>query len=182
MHHSLKLYSGRRQGILKGYMFFGSLAKLPLLGRLARWVANRYAATMHRAHLLTPAEAEELVNIAAGVAVSPCTCRQVYKKCDNPLNAEILLGPTRHILLEAMPHDSREISKETAGEILRDGHRRGLIFTILKCRGDFYAICSCCSCCCVPLRLSKQYGIGEVLVRHRDIVKEFREYQTAYKS
>jgi hypothetical protein len=33
----------------------------------------------------------------------------------------------------------------------------------------------------VPLRLSKQYGIGEALVRHKDIVKEFREYQAAYK-
>jgi hypothetical protein len=31
----------------------------------------------------------------------------------------------------------------------------------------------------VPLRLSKLYGIGRVLVRHKDIVGEFREYQLA---
>jgi hypothetical protein len=34
----------------------------------------------------------------------------------------------------------------------------------------------------VPLRLSKRYDIGEVLVRHKDIVKEFREYQLAYRA
>jgi hypothetical protein len=79
-----------------------------------------------------------------------------------------------------MSKDSHEISREAADEILRDNQRRGLIFTIVKCREDFYAICSCCSCCCVPLRLSKQYGIGEAVVRHKDIVKEYREFQTAY--
>jgi hypothetical protein len=137
---------------------------------------------MHRAYLLTPAEAAELVNIAGGVAVASCDCRRAYKKCDHPVNAEILLGPTRHIMLEVMPKDSHEISREEAGEILRENQRRGLIFTIVKCRKDFYAICSCCSCCCVPLRLSKQYGIGEALVRHKDIMKEYREFQLASKS
>jgi hypothetical protein len=29
----------------------------------------------------------------------------------------------------------------------------------------------------VPLRLSKQYGIGSALARHEDIIGEFREYQ-----
>jgi hypothetical protein len=76
-----------------------------------------------------------------------------------------------------MPPDAREITREAAREILRDGHNRGLIPTVLRCQGDFYAICQCCPCCCVPLRLSKQYGIGNVLTRHKDIVREFREYQ-----
>jgi hypothetical protein len=34
----------------------------------------------------------------------------------------------------------------------------------------------------VPLRLSKQYGIGSALVRHKDIVQEFREYQLSYRA
>jgi hypothetical protein len=158
-------------------MFFGSWTRLPLIGRLVRWIANNYGRTQHRAYLLTPTEAAELVSIAEGVASAPCSCRKLYRKCDNPLDNEILLGPTRHIFLEALPRESQEITREKAREILDESHRRGLIFTILKCRGDFYAICSCCPCCCVPLRLSKQYGIGDVLVRHKDIVAEFREYQ-----
>ena len=182
MHHSLKLYGGHRLGTIRLYMFFGAWTKIPLLGRLVRWVANMYGKNMHAAYLLMPNEAEELLDIAEGVAIAKCTCRNLYRKCDNPIDNEILLGPSRHLLLEAMPDDARETNKEKAREILRDSHQRGLILTILKCRGDFYAICSCCSCCCVPLRLSKQYGIGNGLVRHKGIVDEFREYQYANRT
>jgi len=162
-------------------MFWAQFSKMPLLGWLVRRLANAYGGKMHRAYLLTPPEAEELLDIAEGVAVGICDCRKVFRNCDNPVGAEILLGPNRHTFLEAMGHDSHEITKEAAREILRDCHSRGLVHTILKCREDFYAICNCCTCCCVPLRLSKQYGIGNVLVRHQDIVQEFKDYQLAYK-
>lgn len=163
-------------------MFFGAWTKIPLLGRLVRRLADAYATNLHNAYLLTPTEARQLLDIAGGLAAGPCDCRVVFNNCDNPKNNEILLGPTRHILMEAMPDGSREITREEAGEILRDSHERRLVHTIIKCRGDFYAICNCCSCCCVPLRLSKQYGIGEVLVRHKDIVGEFRKYQESYEA
>jgi hypothetical protein len=179
MHHSLKIYGGNRPGFLRLYMFFARWTRLPLVGRLVRRTANAYGRSLHRAYLLTPVEAEDLVTAAEGVALTTCDCRKLYRKCDHPLETEILLGPTRHIMEEAMPEGAREIGREVALEILRENHRRGLIFTILKCRNDFYAICSCCTCCCVPLRLSKQYGIGEVLTRHKDIVREFRDYQAA---
>jgi hypothetical protein len=181
MHHTLKFYNANRPNILRFYMFFAAWTRVPLLGRLVRKVANVYGRSQHRAHLLTLAEAEELVAVAGGIAAAPCTCRNLYRKCNHPRDNEILLAPSHHVLEEAMPHDAQEITREKAVEILKDSQRRGLILTVLKCRGDFYAICSCCSCCCVPLRLSKQYGIGEVLVRHKDIVNEFREYVEAHR-
>jgi len=176
MHHTLKFYSKNRENILRLYIFFGRLTRIPLLGRLVRRVANRWSG-LHNAYLLTPAEAGELVNIAEGVARTECSCRKVFHKCDFPVDNEILLGPTRHIFEEAMPEDSQEIDKETALSIIADSHRRGLILTTIQCRGDYYAICSCCSCCCVPLRLNKQFGIGKALIRHKDIVRMFRDYQ-----
>jgi hypothetical protein len=182
MHHTLKLYGSHTQSVLRLYMFFAGWTRLPWLGRLVRRIANAYGRNLHRAYLLTLAEGEELVSIAEGVAVAQCSCRKTFQKCDHPIDVEILLGPSRHIFLEAMHGDAQEITGEKAKEILHDSQRRGLILTIVKCRKDFYAICSCCSCCCVPLRLSKQYGIGEVLVRHRNVVKEFRDYQTAYQT
>jgi hypothetical protein len=162
------------------YIFFARWTRIPLLGRLVRWLANKYGDNMHRAFVLTPAEAEQLLDIAGSIAVGPCDCRLVFDNCDNPKDNEILLGPTRHILMESMPEESREVSREEAAEILQDSHRRGLVHTIVKCRNDFYAICNCCPCCCVPLRLSKKYGIGEALVRHKDIVGEFRQYIESY--
>jgi hypothetical protein len=163
-------------------MFFAACTRIPLVGRLVREIANTYGRSQHHAYLLTPAEADELIALAGGIASAPCTCRNIYQKCQHPKDNEVLLAPSKHILLETMPHDAQEITPEKAREILQDSQRRGLILTILKCRDDFYAICSCCSCCCVPLRLSKRYGIGEALVRHKDIVKEFREYVAAQKN
>jgi len=182
MHHSLRLYSRHREGVIRFYMFMAGWTRLPLLGRLVRWAANAYGRNMEGAYLLTPDEAEAIVDSAEGVAVGPCTCRTIFRNCDNPIDVEILLGSTRHIFMEHMPDDSHEITKEEAREILRDCHRRGLIHTVIKCREDYYAICNCCSCCCVPLRLSKQYGIGGALVRHQDIVREFKEHQLAHRA
>jgi hypothetical protein len=180
MHHTLKFYNANRINILRFYMFFASWTRIPWLGRLVRKIANVYGRSQHHAYLLTATEAEELVDIAGGLASAPCTCRTLYHKCRHPADNEILLAPSRHVLLETKTHDDLEITREKALEILRDSQKRGLILTVAKCHGDFYAICSCCSCCCVPLRLSKQYGIGEALVRHKDITKEFREYVAAH--
>ncbi len=176
MHHTLKFYSKNRRNILRFYIFFARWTRVPLLGGLVRYIGNRWSG-LHNAYLLTPAEAKELVELSEGVARAECSCRKVFKNCDNPRDNEILLGPTRHVIEEAMPEDSREIDKQTALEILEDSHKRGLILTAIQCRGDYYAICSCCSCCCVPLRLNKQYGIGQALVRHKNIVEMYREYQ-----
>ncbi|MFC1940884.1 ferredoxin-like protein [Chloroflexota bacterium] len=181
MHHSLRLYSRYREGALRFYMFWARWTRIPLIGRLVRWIANAYGRNMEGAYLLTTSEAEEIVDISEGLSLGPCTCRAVFRNCGNPRNAEIMLGLTRNVFVEERPHDYREISKQEAKDILRQSHQRGLIHTIIKCRQDFYAICNCCSCCCVPLRLSKQYGIGNALARHNDIVREFREHQLPHQ-
>ena len=125
--------------------------------------------------MLTPGEAEEIVGLADGLAVGPCTCREVFQNCDNPVNVEIMLGLNRNIFVAQRPQGYREISREEAKDVLRQCREQGLIHTIIKCREDYYAICNCCACCCVPLRLRNRYGIGGALVRHPDIVREFRE-------
>jgi len=117
------------------------------------------------------------VDSSEGVALGPCTCRAVFHNCDNPLSAEIMVGLSRNVFLTERPHEYREISREAAKAILKECHQQGLIHTIIKCREDFYAICNCCACCCVPLRLNKNYGIKNALKRSDDIVARFRERQ-----
>ena len=182
MHHSLRLYSRHRELILRYYVFLSRWTRIPLIGRLVKRIANAYGRNMEGAYLLTTSEAEEVIEIAEGVALGPCTCRTVFRNCDNPIDTEIMLGPTRHIFMEAKPHDFREVTRQEAKDVLRECHQRGLIHTIIKCQQDFYAICNCCSCCCVPLRLSKQYGIGAALTRNGNIVQEFREHQLSHQS
>ena len=177
MHHSIRLYSRHRESVLKFYIFMARWTKIPLIGRLVRGVAILYSKKGSAAYLLTLDEAEEIVDISEGLALGPCTCRAVFRNCDNPINAEIMVGLSRNVFIEERPHDYREITRQEAKDVLNQCHQRGLIPTIVKCRQDFYAICNCCSCCCVPLRLSKQYGIGNALARSDDIVREFRKRQ-----
>ncbi len=181
MHHSLRLYSRHREWVLRFYMFWARWTRIPLIGSLVRWVANTYGRNMEGAYLLTTDEAEEIVNISEGLSVGPCACRAVFSNCDNPINSEIMLGLSRNVFVEEKPSDYREITKQEAKDILKQCHQKGLIHTIIKCRQDFYAICNCCSCCCVPLRLSKNYGIGNALTRSDNIVQEFKAHQLAHK-
>ena len=181
MHHTLRLYSQHREFALKFYMFWAGWTRLPLIGRLVRWVANTWGRNLEGAYLLTTGEAEEIVDLAEGLALGPCTCRTVFRNCDNPINVEIMLGLDGNVFIEERPQDYRVIDKEEAKGILRQCHQSGLIHSIIKCREDYYAICNCCSCCCVPLRLSKKYGIGTALIRSKDIVQVFREHQLLHQ-
>jgi hypothetical protein len=101
----------------------------------------------------------------------------VFRNCDGPIEVEIMLGLSRNVFAAERPKDYREITSDEAREILRGCHDKGLIHTIVKCREDFYAICNCCPCCCVPLRLSKRYGIGNALAKSDNIVQSFQERQ-----
>ncbi|MBI2979396.1 MAG: ferredoxin-like protein [Chloroflexi bacterium] len=176
MHHSLRFYSQHRQFAIRFYIFWARWTRIPLIGRLVRRVANAYGRNMEGAYLLTATEVEEIVGIAPSLAVGPCDCRTAFSNCDNPINTEIMLGLSGNVFVAENPQEYREITSDEARDILRECHRRGLIHTIVKCRQDFYAICNCCACCCVPLRLSKQYGIGDALNRNDDIVAEFRNH------
>jgi len=174
MHHSLRLYSRYRELFLRFYVFLAKLTRIPLLGRVVRKAANIYGKKGSCAYLCTSNEANEIIDNSEGLALGPCTCRVVFGNCDNSKNTEIMVGFSRNIFIEERPNDYREITKQEAKDILRQCHQNGLIHTIVKCRQDFYAICNCCSCCCVPMRLKKDYGIGNALIRSDDIVREFK--------
>ncbi|UCE97611.1 MAG: ferredoxin-like protein [Dehalococcoidia bacterium] len=180
MHHSLPIYSRYRELFLRYYIFQAKWTKIPLIGNIVRWVANLYGSNMSRAYLLTLDEAKEIIDSASGLALGPCTCREVFKNCDNPINAEIMIGLNRNIFVQEREHDYREISKEEAKSILGQCHQNSLLHTIVKYRNKFYAICNCCACCCVPLRLNKKYGIGSALIRDGNIVETVKKQLECY--
>lgn len=175
MHHSLRLYSRYREFFLRYYIFQAKWTKIPLIGEIVRKVANAYGKNAEGAYLLTLGEANEIVDSSKGLAVGPCACRTLFKNCDNLTNTEIMVGLDRNIFVQDRPHQYQAITKEEAKRILEQCHEAGLVHTIIKCRTDFYAICNCCSCCCVPMRLSKEYGIRHALTKSNDIVQQFRK-------
>ncbi len=179
MHHSLRTYSRYRELFLRYYIFQAKWTKIPVIGGLVRKVANLYGGRASAAYLLTLNEAKAIVDSSKRLALGPCTCRAVFKNCDNSLDTEIMVGLGENVFTEERPHDYHELSKEQAKKILEQCHSKGLLHTIIKCRNDFYAICNCCSCCCVPYRLNKEYGIGNALVRKNNIVDEFKTHVLA---
>lgn len=182
MHHTLKLYSRHREFSLKFYLFWARWTKIPIMGWLVRAVANWWGGKAEAAVLLKTEEAEAIVDMASALAVGPCACRQLAHNCDNPVQSEIMLGMDGNVFVTERPQDYKRISKDEAKAILRESRNRGLNHNIIKCRDDYYAICNCCPCCCVPIRLSKVYGIKTALVRKPDIVAEFRALKAREKS
>ncbi len=174
MHHSLRLYSKYRAVVLKYYIFLAKWVHLPFLGKIVRAIAQAYGRNWHRAYLLTLEEANKVIDISHKLFLGPCACRQVFKNCTNPRDTEILVGLGAPAVYEGRPGDYWEISKAEAKEVLLACHERKLLPTLVKCGQDFYALCHCCSCCCVPLRLKKNYGIPNALVRVDNIIEVFQ--------
>ena len=177
MHHTLRFYGRYQQQWLRLYLLLAKLTKLPLVGRWVRRVANIYARRGHRGYLLTVTEAEQIIDAAGSVALGPCCCRQVSRHCDHPITSEIVVGTGAEVFSQTRRNEFHRVSKEVAKELLRQCHRQRLVTTIMKCREHFYAICNCCSCCCVPTRLKQNYGIEYALVRNKDILADFQRHQ-----
>ncbi len=174
MHHSLRFYSKYREIFLRYYIFQAKWTRIPLIGNVVRAVAEAYGRNSHGAYLLKMEEANQLIDLSRKVLRGPCSCRKVFKNCNNPVNVEIIIGMGTNVFTEERRADYKEISKQEARDIILDCHERHLIHTVVRCGEDFYAICNCCPCCCVPMRLKQNYRIGKALERMDNIVEAFK--------
>ena len=172
MHHSLRFYGLFQNRFVRVYIWLAKLTAIPLIGHLVRWTANIYGQQRHHGYYLTYKEAEQILDHAKSIALGPCSCRHVFHNCDAPVMAELAISTGADILPEVRPDDFHYISIEEAKDVLRQCQQYGLIPTLLKCEGDFYAICNCCNCCCVPLRLNRNYNIKSALIKDKTIIEE----------
>jgi hypothetical protein len=170
MHHTFRFYGSHQHGVLKAYMMLARLTRVPIIGRLVRFIGNSYGKRFHHGYVLSVQEAEQIIDAAESVAIGTCACRHVFHNCDAPETSEIVVGIGAEIFPEVRSGEFKLASKEDAKKILHECHQLKFIHTIQKCLNDFYAICNCCPCCCVPLILRRDYGIGSALVREKDIV------------
>jgi len=169
VHHVLRFYSMNQGLILRLYMLGARLTRVPLFGRLVRRFMEWYA-MHHNAWVLTRDEAKKVIDASTSIAVGRCRCREVFRNCHNPLETDIVIGVGSEAFMATRPDEYRAITKEEAKQIIDACAEKGLIQTIVKCRGDFYAICNCCRCCCVPLRLRRDYKIKNIWGRGKDVL------------
>ncbi len=174
MHHSLRFYGQNQHRLIHLYMDLAKLAKIPVIGQIYRWGANLYARLGHSGYYLSLAEAEQIVDLADSVSLGPCSCRDEFKNCGHPVMSEIVLGRGGREVYASRVKEFRQVSREDAKNVLREAHAKHLTHSIMRCGGHFYAVCNCCSCCCVPSRLKNQYGVGLALIRNKNVVADFK--------
>jgi hypothetical protein len=120
---------------------------------------------MHTSYSLSLAQAHQVVEQSPQVLLGPCRCRTVFHRCHAPLQAELVIGVGAQVFPQDRPGEYQPIAREEAHALLDECHRRGLFHTIMQCQKQFYALCNCCRCCCVPTRLRADYGIQGTLVK-----------------
>ena len=133
-----------------------------------------------KSRVLVQEDAAELVRNARNLAVTTCVCRKSMKRCDAPLEVCLQLNKGADYTIKR--GTGRKIDIDEALKILRISEEAGLVHTTDNRAGNVNVICNCCTCCCVPLRLSKQYGIGDALTRHPNILQEFKDYQLSHQA
>jgi Pyruvate/2-oxoacid:ferredoxin oxidoreductase delta subunit len=159
----LRLYGTWIGNTLSLYLFFGKMTKLPLVGGAVRYFAHRYSKHLHGSRVATKEECLELLANADYIAVTECTCRELAKACEKPKNICIRINAGKYAVDPKVIHQL--VSTEEAFKLMEKTVEFGLISTITHCISPHvYGICNCCTCCCVPYRLRKVYGIGQTFV------------------
>ena len=105
-----------------------------------------------------------ILDTPGSLAVMRCPCREIRddRSC-GPLEVCMVVGkPFVDFVVEHGTNEARHISREEGIEILKTARAQGWVHTAWfkdAMAGRFYAICNCCSCCCVPTRSMKRTGL-----------------------
>ncbi len=177
MHHILPFYGKHQQKFLKSYIWTARLSSIPLLGRIVKYMANLYARRQHGGFYITLEDAERIIDASENIKLGPCSCRQVFTNCDKPVMTELVIGAGDAVYADAEKEKFKQLSKKEAKELMRRCHEQGMLHTIVKYQSLYYAICNCCTCCCVPYRLKNDYGIQFAVGRNKSIVGDYIKQQ-----
>jgi Pyruvate/2-oxoacid:ferredoxin oxidoreductase delta subunit len=86
------------------------------------------------------------------IYVMPCDCKAITGNCSFDKNVCMSMGSGLNSSSDR--GHGKKLTKEEAVELLKHADKEGLIHSVEK-----GAICNCCSCCCYPLRASKELGL-----------------------
>lgn len=104
-----------------------------------------------------------VMNNPENIAVLNCACRMLQKNPCLPLDVCMAVGdPFASFVVDHKVLGARKITSDEAVKILTEVHERGHVhFAYFKdtCGDRFYAICNCCSCCCVGMKSWKEFNI-----------------------
>lgn len=104
-----------------------------------------------------------ILDTPGSLAVMRCPCREIRgdKACGSLEVCMVVGEPFVDFVVEHGTNGARCISREEGIEILKKARDQGWVHTAWfkdAMAGRFYAICNCCSCCCIPTRAMNRTG------------------------
>jgi electron transport complex protein RnfB len=107
--------------------------------------------------IIPPAQAQKIVANAGQVYLRDCVCRVRERAC--PPEAWNVCLLFEHASEDQL-RDARPITLDEALSVLQASAEQGLINQLFYRRNSLQLteICSCCTCCCAPLRNLKETG------------------------
>ncbi len=152
------------------YLTMGRMSRMPLIGGLVRFFASLYGRYYHGGRAATVEECLEIIDSASQIKVVDCSCRLKEKRCEAPIKTCITVNTGAEVF--GTLKKGELISQEKAAEIIKESYHNGLIRAVHHCiEPDTYAVCNCCTCCCVPYRLRSEFNI-ETAVQNGSMVAE----------
>lgn len=103
------------------------------------------------------------INNPESIAVGTCACRAVAENPCIPAPMEVCLfigDPYASFIAEKSPL-FRKCTQEEAVEVIEAAHKRGDVqgaFFKKDIGNKFFAICNCCDCCCMGIKMWNQLG------------------------
>lgn len=149
-----------REGISQGY--HGKVVKLADASQII--TVNRDIALTNLEQVLPYRRARDLILVnPSNIAVYQCPCRSLQPNPCLPTEVCLIVGePFADLVRCVQPFRSRRISAEEALAILEAEDRRGHVHTAWfkgAMLDRFYAICNCCSCCCLGMQFMARHGM-----------------------
>jgi len=121
-----------------------------------------------------------ILNNPGSIAVGTCPCRAVSESSCLPPPQEVCLflgDPYASFIAHHNPH-YRKISQEEAVKILEFSHEKGFVQTAYfeKAAGNrLDAICNCCDCCCLGIKMWNLLGGAVPLLAPSGYVSEVND-------
>ena len=113
-------------------------------------------------------ELKTLIENATAISVGPCSCRRARRLmgegCGH-LEEDMCMYLNDNAVCYSEQGYHRLVTKEEAYEILRRAEDNGLVHEINQTPGfeDATAICNCCGCSCLALRLGEYFNAPDML-------------------
>lgn len=113
-----------------------------------------------------PVARKIILDYPLDVIAIECACRSVSPNPCSPSQVCMIVGKPLTDFAREHRAKFKQLTQQEGLDLLDDAHRKGWVHTAWfkdAVFERFYAICNCCKCCCVGLKLMRVHGVPNVL-------------------